>query len=390
MKIRSVIAALAVALMCGCVSGSPQVSLEFPILSWGGIPANKADSLFALAKECGFTHHLGLYRAPESLIAALDAAQRAGISMIAGHPYIKDSTEQAVAAIKDHPALAAYHLKDEPELSDFEWLKSVYDRVRELDPVHACYINLYPNWAWGEQQYAQNIEAFASLFDLSFYSFDNYPIIELEGQTVVRPEWYRNLEEFSEMARMHKSPFWGFALATSHYLDDPSYPVFYPLPTLGQLRLQVFSNLLYGAQGIQYFTYAGLVDAETCSKKTEYEYARQVNGAVKAYSCVFSGCEISGVWHIGDSIPSHTKRLSSMPHAKLKSLSVDGKGAVVSLIKNGKNTYLAVQNRDFENAAILDVSFRGKVIRITEYAEFIYDGNPVNLEPGNVAIFRLK
>lgn len=395
MKIRLMIIAAAAAIVCGCVSDHSQASEEFPILSWGGIPADKADTLFALAKECGFNHHLGLYRAPESLLTALDAAHRAGIKMIAGHPYIKDSTEQAVAALKDHPALLAYHLKDEPELSDFTWLKSLQDRVAELDPAHPCYINLYPNWAWGEDQYTENIESFASLFDMSFYSFDHYPVIEVDGRAAVRPEWYRNLEEFSEMARRHETPFWGFALAASHHLGDPFPPAFYPVPTLGQLRMQVFSNLLYGAQGIQYFTYAGIADAKTCQKKPEFELVRKVNSAVKAYEPVFLNCEVLGVWHTGADIPSYTKRLEIMPHKKVKSLSFDGEGAVVSLIRNSGRIYLAVQNRDCVNSANLEIAFRGKVARL--YAEegelafekFISNEKLINIEPGAVVIFQL-
>lgn len=395
MKTRLMIIAAAAALACGCCSDRTQASSEFPILSWGGIPADKADTLFALAKECGFNHHLGLYRAPESLFAALDAAHRAGIRMIAGHPFIKDSTHQAVAALKNHPALAAYHLKDEPELSDFHWLKDLLDKVIELDPLHPCYINLYPNWAWGEEQYAENIESFASIFDLQFYSFDHYPVIEVEGKVAVRPEWYRNLEEFSEMSKKHNVPFWGFALATSHHLGDPFPPAFYPIPTLGQLRMQVFSNLLYGAQGIQYFTYAGVADAKTCQKKPEFELVRKVNYAVKAYEPVFLNCEILGVWHMGETLPSYARRLEAMPHAKVKSLSFDGEGAVVSLIRNGRRTYLAVQNRDCENPAALFAAFRGRAIRLSAEGgclarqKYVIKGDSISIEPGDVVIFQL-
>lgn len=42
-------------------------------------------------------------------------------------------------------------------------------------------------------------------------------------------------------------PFWAFALALSHKLDNTH---FYRIPTLAELRLQVFSNLAYGAQAI--------------------------------------------------------------------------------------------------------------------------------------------
>ena len=36
----------------------------------------------------------------------------------------------------------------------------------------------------------------------------------------------------------------------------------YPHPTLATLRLQMFSDLAYGAQGLQYFTYWTPVNSE--------------------------------------------------------------------------------------------------------------------------------
>lgn len=374
-------------LACAC-SRTPSGTI--PIISWGGIPADNADTFYSLARDCGFDHHLGLYRAHESVMKSMAAAARQGIRVIISHPHFKDSTEKVVAALKDHPALYAYHVKDEPEVSDFQWLNDIVKKVKDLDPHHQCYINLYPNWAWGEEQYADHIEDFASLIDIPVYSFDHYPVTESDGQINIRPQWYRNLEEFSLMARRHGKPFWAFALAASHSIGHPSPPAFYPVPTIGQIRLQVFSNLLYGAQGIQYFTYAGLVDSKTCQKTPVYDIIRQVNAEVKAYSPVFYGCEVLGVWHMGETIPSHTQPLAAMPHKTVRSLKITGEGAVVSLLRNGRETYLAVQNRDCENPAVLEASFVSKVRRVIPESKAIACKEAcVNLAPGGVAVFRL-
>jgi hypothetical protein len=152
----------------------------------------------------------------------------------------------------------------------------------------------------------------------------------------------------------------------------------------------VFSNLLYGAQGIQYFTYAGLVDSKTCQKTPVYDIIRQVNAEVKAYSPVFYGCEVLGVWHMGETIPSHTQPLAAMPHKTVRSLKITGEGAVVSLLRNGRETYLAVQNRDCENPAVLEASFVSKVRRVIPESKAIACKEAcVNLAPGGVAVFRL-
>lgn len=389
MKVRYLTIFLFALIFCGCLSKQSGSGQSISIISWGGIPADKADTLYALARDCGFDMHLGLYRAKESAVASMDAAARKGIDVIISFPQIKDSTELAVNLIKAHPALFAYHLKDEPDTSDFDWLESLSDKIGELDPSHPCYINLLPNWAWGVEEYADKIESYASRIDVPFYSFDNYPIIEADGHIQVRPDWYRNLDEFSRMARRHGKPFWGFALAKAHSISDPWPDTIYPEPTLGHIRLQVFSNLLYGAQAIQYFNFTGLVDPVTCEKLPAYELVRQVNSEIKAYSSVFSGCKVLGVWHTGESTPSHTDRLHHMPHKKMKSLEMSGEGAVVSLIENQGQIYLAVQNRDCTDQSVLDISFYSQVYRILPDKEEYGDYSSIAVEPGNVVIFRL-
>ena len=413
---------LVIITLCCCAPLNREQHQSIPIISWGGIPANKADTLFALAKECGFDTHLGLYSKQENALVAMDAAERAGMGIIINFPQLKDSTESAVSLIRNHPALVAYHIKDEPQADDYPWLYELSEKIAELDASHPCYINLLPNWSWGVKEYADNLELFASEFDLPFYSFDNYPVIEVDGVTQVRPEWYRNLEEFSAMARRHGKPFWAFALAKSHSIIEPEV-AHYPEPTLGHLRLQVFSNLLYGAQAIQYFNFLGIVDPATCEKKPAFDLIKQVNSEIRAYSSVFAGCSVLGIWHIGESIPSGTKRLVEMPHKRVKSISVIGRdecksgqpegaegvdegiseesdgGAVVALIENAGKTYLAVQNRSCSEAATLDITFNGRVSLLTlndgvdGHTPIIqpirFNGQPIHLAPGYLAIFQL-
>lgn len=388
MKHQYIVISLITILLCGC-SQRENIRSCFPIISWGGISADKADTLFTLAKDCGFNMHLGLYRTKENALKSLDAAERSEIGMIVSFPQIKDSTVSAVESVRNHPALYAYHLKDEPDTADFDWLKELSTGINHLDPEHPCYINLLPNWAWGEDNYSERIEEFADNIDIPFYSFDHYPIIEEDGKSVVRSCWYRNLEEISAMSRRHRKPFWGFALAKSHSITDPWPDTSYPEPTLGHIRLQVFSNLLYGAQAIQYFNFTGIVDPATCKKLPAYELVRKVNSEIKAYSHIFAGSKVLGVWHTGEIIPSGTKRLEVMPHEKVKSLSIRGEGAVVSLIENHGKTYLAVQNKDHIKPAILDISFSSRVLRILPYKKEHNNPGPITIEPGNVMIFRL-
>ena len=373
----------------GCNGTGEQERGTIPVITWAGVPADMSEEIFPMLKACGVDCHLGLYGDSGEARVALKAAGDAGIGLIPGFPGIRDSTGTAVAMLKDAQALVAWHIKDEPELSDIRWIAELVRQVRSLDVEHPPYVNLYPDWAWGQDGYADNIEAFASQVDVPFYSFDQYPVTEKDGKIAIRPTWYRNLEVFSAMAGRHGKPFWSFALTKSHHLGAPSPPAFYPVPTVGHLRLQVFSDLLYGAQAIQYFTAEGLYDRETLGKTPVFDIVKEVNAGIKAYSPVFLGCSVEGVWHTGDTVPLHTQRLVTMPHHAVKSLSVSGEGGVVSLVSNGGHIYLAVQNRDCEHDAVLDISFTRKVRLFTPEGVGRYDGRPVTLTAGNIAVFDL-
>lgn len=381
---------IAAASLLLCLSCTREAG-TIPIITWAGVPPQCSAEVFPILKECGIDIHLGLYRTEDEAAAALDAAQEAGLKLIPGFPQIKDSTAQSIARFKSHPALYAWHIKDEPEIWDIPWIAGLVREIAALDPGHPSYVNLYPNWAWRDSLYAERIEYFASEVDVPFYSFDQYPITENEdGSVSVRPGWYRNLEEFSEMSRRHGKPFWAFALTKSHRLGPPSPEAVYPVPTIGHLRLQVFSGLLYGAQAIQYFTAGGLYDPASHCRTSVYDVVSQVNSEIRAYSPIFLGCEVLDVRHTGDNIPEGTKRFETTTGKVIESLDVSGNGAVVSFLRNGKHDYIAVQNRDCVNPAVLDIRFRKKVKIMTPEGCRAYEGKPMKMEEGDVVIFRIN
>ena len=60
---------------------------------------------------------------------------------------IMDCTEVTISMIKDHSSLVFYHIKDEPDTSDFVWLKGLRDKIYSHDSEHLNYINFLPNWS---------------------------------------------------------------------------------------------------------------------------------------------------------------------------------------------------------------------------------------------------
>jgi len=297
----------------------------------------------------------------------LDVAGAAGIRQFISIPELLSEPEKVAGRFKEHPALAGYYLRDEPSAADFSALAKWASRIQAVDPIHPCYINLFPNYANGQQlgaaTYQEYLDRFIKDVPVPFISFDHYPVV---GNSL-RGEWYENLEQVSAAARVAKKPFWAFTLAVAH---GP-----YPIAEIAHLRLQVFSDLAYGAQGIQYFTYWTPKSSEwnfhqapidENGKRTPvYDRVKQMNSEIRALSEVFHGAEVLTVGHTG-SLPRGTRIFE--PAAPISALKTEGTGAVVSLLAKGNQRILAIVNRDLHNNMPLMLSFEttAKIKEVTK------------------------
>ena len=365
---------------------------QIPVLAWYSIPHDQTTlERYLELRDAGITHNLSFFPNAEAMMVAFDTAAVAGIKMVAYCPELKTNTEETVKRFKDHPALAAYMLRDEPNRKDFPELGEWARKIIYLDNDHFCYLNLFPNYASDEQlgtkTYKEHVDLFVEEVPIQVLSFDHYPVV---GDSL-RANWYENLEIFSEAARKAGKPFWAFALSVAH---GP-----YPIPTIAQLRLQVFSDLAYGAQGIQYFTYWTPYDTvwkfnnapvSLEGKRTDsYDRVKQMSAEIRSLSDIFLGAKVITVAHTGNSIPSGTKALIELP-SPIKDLKTEGTGAVISVMENGKNNYLVIVNRDFLKPMKLTIDCDKGVYKISK------DGSKsdadayqrtLEMEPGDIAIY---
>lgn len=343
-------------------SESPQI----PVLAWFSIPAEHTSlDRYLELKEAGFTHSFSHTATADEVAAALDTAQRAGIKLIITCRELETDPEATVNRFKNHPALDGYFLRDEPDRTAFASLGKWARTIESVDNKHYCYLNLLPTYASLEalktDSYREYVNLFIQEVNLPFVSFDHYPVI---GDSSLRGDFYENLEIISDESRKAGKPFWAFALATAH---DP-----YPIATLASLRLQVYSNLAYGAQGIQYFTYWTPVGTiwnfnhapitETFQRSEVYDRVREVNKEIKALSPVFLGAKLLSVAHTGE-IPVGTKQLVSLP-APFEEVSANGRGVLVSELENGEHHYLVIVNRDLKHPQQVTVRCTGEVSRV--------------------------
>jgi hypothetical protein len=377
---------------------------EIPIMTYGGIPEGTPERYREL-KESGIDicwTWAGIEEAQKSL----DIAHKAGVKLMLCSPELKTDTEKAVKSVMNHPALAGYVLADEPSVSEFKQLSEWVKKIQAIDSKHFCYINLLPNYAtfhqlgmddkdlYGVPSYREYLEIFVREVPTGFISFDHYPVVEEDGVGHLREQWYANLEDVRSVSQKNGIPFWAYTLSVAHRI--------YPVPTVGALRLQMYSNLAYGAQALQYFSYtgAGYEDYHhspvSFVKRTEvYDRIKLVNHEIKTLSGVFLNSKVKGVWHTGKETPSPwlTARMrEENPHAipPVKLLQTSDGGAVVSLLEKGNSHFLVIVNRDHQNPmkltlitddTVKKVQKDGTIVPASIYA------STMEVDPGDAAIY---
>jgi len=369
---------------------------QIPAMAFVGVP--QAETTMARYEEmsaAGITHSYSIFSDAGSLEKAMDVALRTGIKLFVMCPELKTDPEGTVRRFMNHGALAGYYLSDEPGSSLFPSLGEWVCRIKAVDSQHPCYINLLPNFAdalqLGLPSYREYVQQFIGKVPTQLLSFDNYPVTGTTNEDI-RERWYENLEIFSEEAAKAGIPFWAFALTGAH---SP-----YPEPTLAALRLQVYSDLAYGAQGIQFFTYWTLYDpggynfnnapiGPDGSKTEVYDKLKSITGEIKGLSDVFLGAKLLSVAHTGAKIPVGTRRLSVLPKP-VTFFETEGMGAVVSMMEKGTSLYLVVVNRDLTDPMTLRIRFTAGVGKILKDGSALAIGGDTEInviEPGDVAIY---
>ena len=387
-------AALAAALLlAGCTAKKEKV--ELPILAWYSIPEeNISLERFQELKEAGFNVNFSSVSSFDKALASLDYGEQTGVKIVFSCNDMWKDPEGTAAKVKDHPALFGYSLGDEPNNARFPALAAMADRLRSVDPDHVIYVNLFPNYAPDEvlgSTYPEHVRKYIEEVRPPLVSFDFYPVTE-DG---IRERWWENLEVISRESAAAGLPFWAFALSTSH---KP-----YPIPTMASLRLQFYTDLAYGAQGLQYFTYwnpvPGTWDFHDApidldgNRTPVYDLVKAMNAELQARADIFVGDKVLQVRHTGETVPPGVTPLTDLPEP-LTALDTHGKGAVVSLLENGGFRYLMLVNRSLDEGFDYDIAFARKVERVGR------DGKAVkvpakgtqtfHLEEGDCAIFRWK
>ena len=170
-------------------------------------------------------------------------------------PNRREELNALIDRVSKHPALYSYHLIDEPNASQFPSLGKLVAYLRERDPAHLAYINLFPTYASNEQlgtsgdvvtAYKEHLRLYIEQVKPALISYDHYQF-RLNGDG---DQYFLNLAMIRRAAQDAGVPFLNIVQACTWAPDEMR------VPNARELRYLVYSTLAYGAQGISYYVYA--------------------------------------------------------------------------------------------------------------------------------------
>ena len=377
---------------------------EMPIIAFFGVPDWKtSEENFRTFSECGFTvSEYPTYESMDLLVKACRIADKYGVRLIGRCQEMASDPVKAANTLKKEPGFFGYFIQDEPSEPDIHQREKEMQRIKRADSTHVFYMNLHPYYHDSWVQPTLKVKAYpeylrsASKTSCQQLSFDFYPITSAG----IRPTWYHNLEMVRRESLRTGKPFWGFVLSVPH--DVPFTPgTYYPTPTLASLRLQIYANLAYGAQAIQYFTYwtpnsksFNYHDApvDTDGRKTKtYAVVQQMNRELKAIAPLFYGAKVTSVRHTGKHLSLGTVRLSSVP-MNLRKIKVTGKmGAIVSELEKDGHNYLSIVNKSPNSQLKVSIKALNRLpCRITKQLEEEPLRSSYAIAPGDLLIIKLR
>lgn len=372
------------------------ICARIPIIAyWGVKPEESTVDRFQEFHDAGFDVSISNFvDLPNTqFIQALNHAQKANVKLFALSTDLWTKPKTVVPAIKNHPSLYGYFVCDEPQEKDFNIVRNRFKSIKNIDSTKPFYINLLPYYEQnlmegvGIKSYQEYLKK-SRIIGAPQICFDYYPIID----SGVRPRWYENLELIRQESNLTHRPFWGFVLSTPH--------VNYPNPTISTLRLQIYSNLVYGAQAILYFTYwtpqptpqynfhDGPISLD--GKRTQnYYLVKSMNKELsEGLLSLFENAKILTVNHMVK-YPIGTTPLSSTPE-NIKKLKIIGRyGAIVNTFKKNRHKYMAIVNKDYQDTMTVRIEAGKQVRRISKQLTVYSVVNNYTIEPGDILIFRL-
>lgn len=217
-------------------------------------------------------------------------------------PAQREKLDSLVARVRSHPALYAYFLTDEPNASQFAALGELVAYLKERDPAHLAYINLFPTYATNDQlgnrgdtvtAYQEHLRQYVEIVKPALISYDHYQFT-VKGDT---ENYFLNLSLIRRAALDAGLPFLNIVQACT-------WTASMRVPTGDEMRYLVYTTLAYGAQGISYYVYShpghtGGIALADGTPTPLYEALRSLNREFVRIASHLQGLDSIGVYHAG-------------------------------------------------------------------------------------------
>ena len=374
---------------------------EYPITFWWGPPsAETNEARYKEIARAGFnlagppaSDKPGQYADffdPKLNRKVLDYCQKFGMKGLVADKRINQILSQngdvnilvdsVVAEYKDHPALWGYQIMDEPGIDPFPKLGHIVARMREKDPKHVAYINLFPNYVPLElikvESYREYLERYVKEVKPDLICYDHYHFMQ-SGKVAEKPAsfineqaqvaweaaqsqstgndregFFNNLEVVREVAKEHHLPFMVVVLLTTHggYRDL----------TEAELRWEAFQCLAYGSSALSWFTYWAPPDENVWhfrhaifnwngERTDHYDHVKRINTDLIALGNRLMGRESLAVFHVGNEADHDVKPFA--PFGAVQSIS--GEPLTVGIFEDG---YVLLANKNYRQPTMVTIS----------------------------------
>ena len=240
---------------------------RFPIGFWNYMTiADQGPEAVQEWADAGMTLAMGPSYGPDEdelrkMRTILDAAAARDISVILcdrradwrhltkyGEEAYRRDMQEAVRQIGEHPAIAGFHVGDEPDKAAFVDACRAHRIQKELAPGLTPFLNLLQwnlnvhRWV-GFERWEDYLDEYMRYSAADVLAYDCYSQM-LPGE-VGWDMYFRNLRMFQAAAARHGVPFWPTQLAVGHW--------HYRCPSEEDLRWQLNTAVAHGAKGILWF-----------------------------------------------------------------------------------------------------------------------------------------
>ena len=275
---------------------------------------------------------------PDGVIAELDRLQANGFMGIVNMYYetttgwnekYREDTKNLISRIKDHPAVFAYCIMDEPiaKKIDLDELSEAYEYIRSVDTVHPLYAcDMFVN-------YADNLSKYHDMV-----CFDKYPSSSEAAMDYVR-NCYEEAEFFVSNQKKPK-------LSILRFYQEGSTGYF---PSGDDMRNMLYQNYMLGAKGHGFYPigWTNVTDPETGEtvRNLDTEAAATVKEWNSNESAVFADAFVFGNYTL----------ISSGSHNSCQWMLYDALDEIYFVVRNttAESKMLSVANNNFTSGVVL-------------------------------------